>query len=189
MENKSSNQPVYRNVTKAEPSDLKTILWIAFVFPVGLWKMWKHEKFAPRTRWIVTGVFSLVLLSHFSQTGSYSDHVKSRPQATVASELAKTKKSYQLDRLGREIQDRIQKGKSPLDYAVTVNHLEFQGHDLLVCNVNTGKGNCGVYEVIEKDGDFRAYWVNGKAKSASGAVMDRTPSSIDPSAAYRAATK
>jgi len=183
------SKPDLTHETKNGPSNLKVVLWIIFFFPVGLWKMWKYERFSLRARQVTTGALGIMLFYHLSQTGSYSDHAKSQPPMTVASELAKTKKAYQIDRLSREIQTRLQEGKNPFDYAVTVTHMEFQGHDVLSCNVNNGKGACGLFEVIEKDGDYRAYWVNGAAKEKLGSVMERTPSSIDISAAHKAVTK
>ena len=183
------SESVYKNITKNGPSDLNVVLWLFLFFPVGLYKVWKHQKFTKKTRWVVTGVFGVLFLYSYNQSVGNYDKFKARSQRTVASDLAMTKKNYQIGKLSQEIQERVQNGKNPLDYAVTVSHVQFNGHDLLACNVNNGKANCGVYEVIEKDGIFTAYWVNGKAKSKLGTVLGRTPSSIDPSAAYKAVTK
>ncbi len=180
--------PVYKNVKDNGPSDLNVILWLLFICPVGIFKMWKYKKFQRKARWAITGVFVLAIFQ-FSQTGNRSAQVKPRAQATIASELERTRRNFQINKLGQEIQAKIQAGKNPLDYAVTVSHIEFNGHDLISCNVNNGKANCGLYEVIEKDGAFSVFWVNGRAKEKLGSVMKRTPSSINASDAYKAATK
>ena len=40
------------------------IILLIFFFPVGLYLMWKNELWTKQTRWIVTGVLALVVISN-----------------------------------------------------------------------------------------------------------------------------
>jgi hypothetical protein len=57
---------------KKIPSTFNVILWLIFFFPVGLYKMWKHKKWSPKVRKIVTAFFAimvfLVIISDNSAT-------------------------------------------------------------------------------------------------------------------------
>lgn len=39
------------------------IILLIFLFPVGLYLMWKNELWTKKTRWIVTGVLALIVIA------------------------------------------------------------------------------------------------------------------------------
>lgn len=41
------------------------IILLIFLWPVGIYLMWKNEFWSKQTRWIVTGVFPLLFLAQF----------------------------------------------------------------------------------------------------------------------------
>jgi tellurite resistance protein TerA len=66
------------------------IILLFLFFPVGLYAMWKNKKFSDKTKWIVSGFFSiLVLISVFSkekQTTSMSSSGLRTPVVSVPAE-------------------------------------------------------------------------------------------------------
>ena len=185
-----ASEPIYKNKTPEKNTSVRLVLWILLFFPVGIYKMWSQKAFSPKTRWIITGAFGLFIVANYSSNyEKYKKRAAKKPVSSLGISLEQRRKSANIERLSTEIQVRLQDGKNPFEYAVSVEHLKWRNHDLLVCNVNGSKGNCGLYEVIKEGDKYRSYWINGKGKQKLGRVLKRTPSSIDASAAYKAATK
>jgi hypothetical protein len=46
------------------------IVLLILFFPVGLYLMWKNELWSKQTRWIVTGVFALMVIANASNSNS-----------------------------------------------------------------------------------------------------------------------
>ena len=78
------------------------ILLLIFFFPLGLYFMWKHEMWTQNTRWIVTGILALLVISDFfieDDFGANSEFINVSPYE--ANIFAKTLASE----MGQEIQE------------------------------------------------------------------------------------
>lgn len=163
-----------------------TVLWLILFFPVGLYKMWKGEVFDVKVRVGITGAFVVLFAMNYSE--NYEKYKNKAIQQNVGSmefQLNQTRKNANMERISEEIRETVQGSKSIYDYLVKVEHISWQGHDILVCNINDAKGACGLYEVIETSGHYQAHWLNGKAKGRLGHKFSRSPSSIDPAQVLR----
>ena len=70
------------------------IILLIFFFPVGLYLMWKNELWTKKTRWIATGVVTVMLIANSGNNNSGVSNSSSNSSSSSSKGLETSKKVY-----------------------------------------------------------------------------------------------
>ena len=62
------------------------VLLIILFFPVGLYLMWKYSKWSPKVKWVISGIFALLLLINMATSDSNKENNAETKQTSSQSE-------------------------------------------------------------------------------------------------------
>jgi len=185
----------------SEPRNVKnpimTAVWLVVFFPFGLFKMWKNKEYTLKKRLIISAVFApfliLAAVSNRPEFQNFQRNPTTSKSPELYRELSSVRTNSRITQAKDWLEQTIQKKSgSTSDRHISVVHKKWNDWDFLVCNINSGIGSCGIYEVVVNELGHEVYWVNGKAKAHLGDEIEGSPNSSDKydiSEVYRAVVK